>query len=492
MKNILRRGLSLIILALMYVSCDDDNQESLDLLPIVQFDDTVGTIKENDGEKSITLSFSKPFNRDAIIRVSVDRSNPAYFTTSPEMVDRSITLFVKKNDSNVTLKVKPVDNATINDNRIISFKISSQNEFLLGEHKSYKLSIEDDEIVSNESYVNFIPSHFTLTESETDWQEYQVQISHNLTAEGSLTIEAKSASGLYGSDYVTEPAFENNVLTLNASPGSSVLKFKVKPLNDNVIAGDLSISFAIKEVTGNLKKGTLLDDSLLITDDELAGFTKGYEVSGGNWSQKKFFEYNSKGKIAKVPVQSYTPNEHNTIHTYYYNDYEQVVRINTALGQDLLYHYADGRIIKEEKVDNGLIDRYTEYDYDEFGNVSGYQIVHLQPDGKFKVTDVVVLLYHTDGNLYKKMVYLPSSHREDPYLLSTETFDHYLNNENPFPIVQVLPYFNAQKQLPSSYRLETNGHDLRYSFSYQFTSDGKVEKRITTGPSYETAIYHYY
>ncbi|HEX6892468.1 MAG TPA: hypothetical protein VF141_17295, partial [Chryseolinea sp.] len=82
---------------------------------------------------------------------------------------------------------------------------------------------------------------------------------------------------------------------------------------------------------------------------------------------------------------------------------------------------------------------------------------------------------------------------EEPVLISTETFDNYLNKPNPFPVVEVLPNTNTQKLLPALYRYEGNGKDLQYSFSYDFRDDGKVGKRTTTGPAtFEVAVYHYY
>jgi hypothetical protein len=92
------------------------------------------------------------------------------------------------------------------------------------------------------------------------------------------------------------------------------------------------------------------------------------------------------------------------------------------------------------------------------------------------------------------MVYAPpASETEEPLIISTETFDNYLNKPNPFPVVEVLPNIKAQKELPASYRYEGNGHDLQYNFSYEFREDGQVGKRTTTGPrGVEVAVYYYY
>jgi hypothetical protein len=117
----------------------------------------------------------------------------------------------------------------------------------------------------------------------------------------------------------------------------------------------------------------------------------------------------------------------------------------------------------------------------------------LQPDGNFKLSTVGVLFHYVDGNLYKHLVYTPSNgNDEELYLVSTSTFENYIDKDNPFPMIEVLPGINVQKKLPGTYRHEANGHDLRYNLSYEFREDGKVSKRTVTGPTAEVVVYQYY
>ncbi len=60
-------------------------------------------------------------------------------------------------------------------------------------------------------------------------------------------------------------------------------------------------------------------------------------------------------------------------------------------------------------------------------------------------------------------------------------------------MVEVLPDQKAQNKLPSSYRVEENGHDITYQLTYQLSSEGKPLSRTATSPSgSETAQYEYY
>lgn len=148
----------------------------------------------------------------------------------------------------------------------------------------------------------------------------------------------------------------------------------------------------------------------------------------------------------------------------------------------------------EQEVVDGIINRYTEYDYDHAGNVVGSQTHYLQPNGEFALSFIKVLLYFPTGNLYKQLTYVPSTKtEEEPILITTETFDSYVNKTNPFPVVDVLPNVKAQKWLPTSYKYENEEQAIQYYFSYEYNAEGKVIKRTTTGPgTNEVAAYSYY
>ena len=78
-------------------------------------------------------------------------------------------------------------------------------------------------------------------------------------------------------------------------------------------------------------------------------------------------------------------------------------------------------------------------------------------------------------------------------LLSTRTYEGYIDSANPFPMVEILPTVKTQVKLPSSFRVEENGVDLIYNLSYEFGDDGLVKKRTATGAqTTEVAVYSYY
>jgi hypothetical protein len=485
-----------LIVGSFLLSCTDDDfqkpREEPQTYSTLEFNSPEKTARENDETTLVLISLNKPATVDGVVKITFDKGLSKNFVSTPAAENGTIKLPIRKNDTTISLLIVPVNNSIADGSKKIVFTISEvTNEFLIGVQKSFSFIVDDDE--HQDSEANFISGNFEISETFSEWKQIQVHISESATASGAITFTVESEGALYGEHYLTEPDFIGNQLTVPVSSGTSVVFFKVKPVNDIVISGDLDIRFRINATSGNIKKGMILEESFKIKDDELQDMPKGYEVNGGGWNLRRTFHYNASGKVSKIQWDSYTPFHRSGTDTYYYNSSNQLTRINSYPGQDVFYYYDGARIVKEEKVDNGVVDRYTEYAYDDSGNVGSFRTFYLQSDGRFELGLSVLLLYYQDGNLYKKLDYAPTGNSDETYLVATTTFESYREEENPFPMVQVLPNVSTQKQLPSSYRYEANGHNLLYDFSYEFRTDGKVSKRTARqGTTSETAAYNYY
>jgi hypothetical protein len=179
--------------------------------------------------------------------------------------------------------------------------------------------------------------------------------------------------------------------------------------------------------------------------------------------------------------------------TYIYDTDGRIQKINTYPKIDIVYTWSDNRISKSESIDNGVVKEYIMYDYDDNGNVSGAVVYFRQPDGQFKLGFSIIHLYFLDGNLYKSLTYIPSAGPEEYTLISTRTYDQYIDAANPFPMVEILPTVKTQTKLPSIYILEENGVTLNYSLTYEFGENGLVSSRMASnGNQSETTLYLYY
>lgn len=80
---------------------------------------------------------------------------------------------------------------------------------------------------------------------------------------------------------------------------------------------------------------------------------------------------------------------------------------------------------------------------------------------------------------------------ENVSLISTVTYENYLDIENPFPL-EILPNFNSQPKLPGTYREEANGNNFLFNFTYEFDSQGRPLKRTASSDKgSEVTTYSY-
>jgi hypothetical protein len=150
--------------------------------------------------------------------------------------------------------------------------------------------------------------------------------------------------------------------------------------------------------------------------------------------------------------------------------------------------------VRSDEQVNGVIQHYAEYAYDDHGNVGGVVSYHRRADGTYVKGLYTIYLYFLDGNLYKSLTYQDNQDPEaEPYLISTKTYDNYIEASNPFPMTEILPTVKAQTKLATTYRVEESGQDLTYNMTYEFLDDGLPAKRIASAPGdIQTAVYHYY
>lgn len=80
---------------------------------------------------------------------------------------------------------------------------------------------------------------------------------------------------------------------------------------------------------------------------------------------------------------------------------------------------------------------------------------------------------------------------ENLSLISTVTYENYLDVENPFPL-EILPNVNSQPKLPGNYREEANGSNTLFNFTYELDDQGRPLKRTaTSNMGSEVTTYSY-
>jgi len=463
----------------------------------IEFKSTHLLVQENETNRVIEILLDKPASKDGMVKLSIDSIQQTRFTTEPALVNGQINLPISKNQGSAAVKIIPVNNSAYDGNQLLVMTLSNPTEgFRLGQKKSLAFTLADDDTSGNplaKSVANFPTKEIKISETKSEGETLTIQFSKALEAEGSLEIAIQSPHAIYGTHFLSRPAAVNGKIILHPAIGNNAASITIVPVNNSIINGDFGINLTIANTSGSIQKGTELNHTVKIADDELTNKPKGYATSGGGWGLQKLYEYNEAGDIKQVHIETSAPANSTRIETYFYNAQKQIVKINTHPQIDMVFTWTNGKITKSETIDHGITNKYTLFEYDNFGNVSGAANYYRQPNGQFKLGSLMGYLYFTDRNLYKSLYYIPKEGSDDYTLISTRTYEGYIDAENPFPMVDIHPAVKTQRKLPSSYRIEENGADLRYNFTYEFRNDGLVSKRIATGSqTSETATYLYY
>ena len=499
MKNLTLATNIIVLSGFILLSCENDpfteagnNPENI----TVQFEATTKEVAENGEAQIVMLNFNKPAEANGVITIKTSNQFDVTIHTVPAAENGLIRIQVVKGDVSALIKLQPIDNSGKDGHKELNLTLYQlAAPFIAGLNNSLNITVKDDETSweNLESTANFLAQDIILEETNTTGAEYQIQLSELVAVNSEIKINISSEKGIYNSDYVTEPPAENNMITLLVSAGASMTSFKVKAVDNSQITGELQINFTLAETSGSIRIGDKLHQAITIKDDELAQKPKGYEITQGTDVAKKFFEYDSLGRVSKVKWETYTPYYAHGTETYYYDANSRLIKINKHANQDVLYQWSNSTIVKSTEMTNGKIGNYTDYEYDEAGNITGVVTYHLQGDGSFVKGFFTVYLYFTDGDLYKSLTYQDSGDPGSPLLISTKSYENYLGVSCPFPMTEVLPVIKSQKHLATTYRVEENGVDLTYKLTYEYRADGLPSKRIATAKGdIQTAVYYYY
>lgn len=478
------------LLAPLLFACDDDSEKVV-VPPIVQFENSTVSMLETEEKVTLRIVLSRSATVSGEVSVQLTSAHMDQFSFEPSPENNILRLPLATGESSVSFDVHPVNNTLLDGDKKIDFAIASVSQgFQVGTIKSLAATLEDDETPAD---VSFLFNHGTVRENTTTPSVVTIALSHQTLGSGLVKVSFESNGLVYGTDFVTEPALANNRITLPFEAGADHLELKVIPTDNGNAEGDRAIAFNITDVEGPVTKGGSLRHELKVTDDDAGGTGKSYEIFAGIWRYKRDYAYDNNGLLTSVTWEQNTPGFSQGTHTYYYDQDNKIQKIVTSPVEETRFVWEGGKITKSEEYKNGQLKKYTLYGYDDAGNVGEAAVHFRQPNGEIKLSILLVYLYKTDGNLYKQLTYIPIEGSDDYNLNSTRTYDNYIDVENPFPMVEILPNMVTQRQLPSSYRVEENGHDFLYTFTYEYGEDGRPAKRTATSSSgSETAYYQYY
>lgn len=485
-------GLCLIAL----LSCDDEIDNVVPQV-VVQFQHLNQTLREDSNEGyNVLLLLNQAAAVNGTVTLTMSENMHHRVQTNPAHNNGMITLPVTKGSSQLHFEVSAVNNTLTEGNQTITFSIQATQGFISGDKKAFELLIEEDDNGEETpvlSTVNFEMQQQSLLENAVESLVYKITFAPAVTQPSNVFVNITSDNA---QAFVTSPASVNNTITLHAPVGTTSLTFTLDAVNNSDFDGNSQVEFTIANTDGSVIKGAQIKQTSTIIDDELSGKIKGYEVLGPEGSEKRTYQYDLKGRIAKIITERNAPHNPTTLtDTYFYDAQDRVTKINLWPGRDIIYTWNNDRIVRAEVYQDDNLIQYANYDYDALNNLVGVEPFYKQSDGSFKMAGVTVYLYFTDGNLYKSLTYNNPGNDQEPVLIITRTYENYLNVGSPIAMFEFLPTVQFQNKLAGTYRFENHSiqKDITYQLSYEFREDGLLSKRIASAPGEtQTTNYHYY
>lgn len=485
-------GLCMII----SLSCDNEYDKVISQA-VVQFQHLNQTISENSNQSyHILLLLNQAATANGTVTLTMSEAMHQRVQTNPAHNNGMITLAVTKGSSQLQFEVSAVNNMLAEGNQTITFSIQSAPDFIIGDKKTFQLLIEEDDTEEETpvlSTVNFDTNQQSLLENATESVAYRITFTPAVTQPSNVIVNITSDNT---QTFVTNPESVNNTITLHAPMGTTSLTFTLDAIDNSDFDGNSQVEFTIANTNGSLTKGVQLKQITTIIDDELSGKLKGYEAHGPEGSEKRTYQYDQKGRIAKIITEQNAPHNPITLtDTYFYDAQDRVTKINKWLGRDVIYTWTNNRIVRAEVYQDDKLIQYANYAYDELDNLVGVEPFYKQSDGSFKMSGVTVYLYFEDGNLYKSLTYNNPGNDQEPVLIITRTYEDYLNASSPIALFEFLPTVQFQNNLAGTYSFENHSipKNITYQLSYQFREDGLLSKRIASASGEtQTTNYYYY
>ena len=222
---------------------------------------------------TLTVNFSDAVPGTGELTVTLSSANATYgthYTTEPAAVNNAIKIAVSAGATSASIKVIPVDNADAAEAKTLSLTLSafSGDAATIGSLiPAHTLTISDNELASQAAFASATGS---VSEKESAGLEATISLTPATTGAGTVKVSLTSENAVYGTDYTTDPAAVEGVVTVPVVADKSSVSFKIIPVNDSEQKANRLINLAITGGTGIVSvaaQGT--SQAVTITEDDI-------------------------------------------------------------------------------------------------------------------------------------------------------------------------------------------------------------------------------
>jgi hypothetical protein len=260
------------------------------------FTEATGAVDETDADGTeIEIMLSSPALVAGNLTVTLSSSSADYgtdYTIDPAPVASVITLPFDAGATSVSFTVFPVDNGEVDGIREVTFTLtsSSVDEVYLGEIiPEIDVAFGDDETPSK---ITFAAATSNLREGLSTGNQVVLNATPAAQGTASVTVTITGGTGVYGTDYTTDPAAVGGVINLDITTGQATGNIKIVPVANVRIATDKTVTFTITGASGSGEVGDSdLTHTVTINDDDIEYFNYGTDANADilavttNWAR---------------------------------------------------------------------------------------------------------------------------------------------------------------------------------------------------------------
>lgn len=268
----------LFFLLITVVSCKEDEQP-VTSQSTAQFSQSNFAFFENEGERTLSITFDKPVAADGQIVLKINTSSPSALTTVPATVHGQMTLPVVQGQAQADFKIIAADNPSLDGCKVVKFSIMTVSDGMLpGSVTELVVAVDDDESPVD---ADFSQASINIRENDASAATIDISFKGKAPAAGILAVKLESVS-TYGVDYVTEPAAVGGMIFLHVNEGQSKASIKLTPVNNSTFKADRNINLQLLESSGGVIIGMKDSFWCTITEDD------GYQISTISSIRAKF------------------------------------------------------------------------------------------------------------------------------------------------------------------------------------------------------------
>ena len=271
---ILRSFMGLVLLFVAWACSDDDDEPQVVRIDFASA--TLEVMENNNDAVSVNLDLSGQSAAAGEIVISIANSQQTiygtHYSTNPNGSSGSISLAIPANAQSVSFGFTPVDNNDDEENRAVTFTITSVSDnFELGDQESIEVTITDDEAFQPVS-IAFSQATGELVEFATEPFVVSFVLGGKVEGAGTFTVTIDVQSTATSSDYSSEPAVSEGKITGNVNAGDEMASIMISAIDNQVDAPDKKLVLTLGSATGGLFLADQdLAFELTIRDDDESG-----------------------------------------------------------------------------------------------------------------------------------------------------------------------------------------------------------------------------